>query len=304
LLSETELIELEAAAVEIARGAGAILLAYFEGPLKVDYKSANNRNPVTDADHAADAYLNAEIINRFPRHGIVSEESDPADESETDIVWVIDPLDGTSNFLNGIPLFGVLIAVLEQGKPVVGAIWIPDIFNPLGRVLHAHAGGGAFDEEDPLHLALQLDGKRRMSTWPSYFLRMFTFDKSLNRKLGDVRALGSAGFELAQAARGVLDYVVYNGLWAWDLSAGLLLIQEAGGIAFQFDKPTKTWSPFQRISPDSSNRFPTRGEINNWHGTLVLGRRDSVEFISAGIGLPAFRWRRLKNRVKKLAKRG
>jgi myo-inositol-1(or 4)-monophosphatase len=304
LLSEIELIEIETSAVEIARGAGAILLTYFEGPLKVDYKSANNRNPVTDADHAADAFLNAEIIKRFPSHGIVSEESDPADESATDIVWVIDPLDGTSNFLNGLPLFGVLIAVLEQGKPVVGAIWIPDIFNPLGRVLHAHTGGGAFDEETPLQIEHEPEGKRRMSTWPSYFLRMFTFDKSLNRRLGDARALGSAGFELAQAARGVLDYVVYNGLWAWDISAGLLLIQEAGGIALQFDKPSKTWSPFERISPDSSNRFPTRGEINNWHGTLVLGRRGSVEFISAGIGLPAFRWRRFKNRVKKLAKRG
>jgi fructose-1,6-bisphosphatase/inositol monophosphatase family enzyme len=201
-------------------------------------------------------------------------------------------------------VFGVLIAVLEQGKPVVGAIWIPDIFNPRGRVLHTHAGGGAFDEEAPLHIEFEPEGKRRMSTWPSYFLRMFTFDKNLNRRLGDARALGSAGFELAQAARGVLDYVVYNGLWAWDISAGLLLIQEAGGSVLQFDKPTKTWRPFERISPDSSNRFPTRGEINNWHGTLILGRRGAVEFISAGIGLPAFRWRRFKNQVKKLTKRG
>ena len=303
LLSETELIEIEGAAVELARGAGAILLKYFEGPLEVDYKSANNRNPVTDADHAADAYLDAEIVRRFPSHGIVSEESDPADESATDVVWVIDPLDGTSNFLNGLPMFGVLIAVLEHGKPVVAAIWIPDIFNPLGRVLHAHAGGGAFDEETPLHLGDDLDGKRRMSTWPSYFLRMFTFDKRLHRRLGDARALGSAGFELAQGARGVLDYVVYNGLWAWDISAGLLLIQEAGGSALQYDKATKKWSPFERISPDSSNRPPTRGEINNWHGTLILGRRTSVEYIAAGVGLPALRWRRFKARANKLVKR-
>jgi myo-inositol-1(or 4)-monophosphatase len=303
LLNETELIEIENAAVELARGAGAILLKYFEGPLKIDYKSANNRNPVTDADHASDAYLHAEIAKRFPNHGIVSEETDPADESATDIVWVIDPLDGTSNFLNGLPLFGVLIAVLEQGKPVVGAIFIPDIYNPAGRVLHAHAGGGAFDEDTPLHINHDLDGKRRMSTWPSYFLRMFTFDKSLRRRIGDARALGSAGYELAQAARGVLDFVVYNGLWAWDISAGLLLIQEAGGIALQYNKDTKQWRPFERISADASNRPPTRGEINNWHGTLVLGREGAVRFISAGIGLPAFRWRRFKARATRLVKR-
>jgi myo-inositol-1(or 4)-monophosphatase len=303
LLTEPELIEIENNAVELARGAGAILLKYFEGPLKVDYKSANNRNPVTDADHASDAYLHAEIAKRFPSHGIVSEETDPADDSATDIVWVIDPLDGTSNFLNGLPLFGVLIAVLEQGVPVVGAIFIPDIYSPEGRVLHARKGGGAFDEDTPLNISHELDGKRRMSTWPSYFLRMFTFDKSLRRRIGDARALGSAGYELAQAARGVLDFVVYNGLWAWDISAGLLLIQEAGGIALQYDKATKQWSPFQRISPEGTDRPPTRGEINNWHGTLVLGRDGAVKFISAGIGLPAFRWRRFKARASKLFKR-
>lgn len=303
MLSETELIEIENAAVELARGAGEILLKYFEGPLTIDYKSANNRNPVTDADHASDDYLHSEIAKRFPAHGIVSEETDPADESATDIVWVIDPLDGTSNFLNGLPMFGALIAVLEHGRPVVGAIWIPDISTPLGRVLHARAGGGAFDEDTQLHIAHELGGKRPMSTWPSYFLRMFTFDKSLRRRLGDVRALGSAGFELAQAARGVLDYVVYNGLWAWDISAGLLLIQEAGGVALQYDKSSKRWSPFQRISPDGSNRPPTRGEVNNWHGTLVLGRRSAVEFIAAGIGIPAFRWRRFKAMASKLTKR-
>ena len=303
MLSETKLIEIENTAIELAREAGALLLKYFAGPLKIDYKSANNRNPVTDADHAADAYLREEIAKRYPSHGIVTEETDPDDESATDIVWVIDPLDGTSNFLNGLPIFGVLIAVLEQGKPVVGAIFIPDIYNPLGRVLHAHAGGGAFDEDMPLRITHEPDGKRRMSTWPSYFLRMFTFDKSLRRRIGDARALGSAGYELAQAARGVLDFVVYNGLWAWDISAGLLLIQEAGGIALQYHKDTKQWRPFERISPDSSNRPPTRGEINNWHGTLVLGRRGAVEFISAGIGLPSFRWRRFKSRAARLVKR-
>ena len=303
MLSETELIEIENAAVELARGAGTILLKYFEGPLKVDYKSANNRNPVTDADHASDAYLHAEIAKRFPTHGIVSEEADPADESATDIVWVIDPLDGTSNFLNGLPMFGALLAVLEQGKPVVGAIFIPDIYNPLGRVLHAHAGGGAFDDDKPLRIDDEPDGKRLMSTWPSYFLRMFTFNKRLHRRLGDARALGSAGFELAQAARGVLDYVVYNGLWAWDISAGLLLIQEAGGIALQYEKATKQWQPFERISPEGTNRPPTRGEVNNWHGTLVLGRRGAVEYIAAGVGLPRFRWRRFKGRVNQLVKR-
>jgi hypothetical protein len=101
----------------------------------------------------------------------------------------------------------------------------------------------------------------------------------------------------------VLDYVVYNGLWAWDISAGLLLIQEAGGIALQYEKATKQWQPFERISPEGTNRPPTRGEVNHWHGTLVLGRRGAVEYIAAGVSLPPFRWRRFKGRVNQLVKR-
>ena len=304
MLNNTQLQEIETIAVKLARAAGLILLDYFKGPLQVDYKSANNRNPVTDADHAADEYLRAEIAKRYPTHGIVSEETDPTDESATDVVWVIDPLDGTSNFLNGLPLFGVLIAVLEQGIPVVGAIFIPDIHSPTGRVLHAHKGGGAFDEDIPLSIAQELEGKRRMSTWPSYFLRMYTFKKSLRRRLGDARALGSAGYELAQAAKGVLDYVAFNGLWAWDLAAGLLLVQEAGGSVMQFDRKTRRWAPFTRFSANGSDAPPTRGEINVWRGVVVLGRPAAVEFISSGLELPTFRWRNFKVRASQLIGRG
>jgi myo-inositol-1(or 4)-monophosphatase len=303
VLNDTQLQEIETTAIELARAAGLILLDYFKGPLKVDYKSANNRNPVTDADHAADEYLRNEIAKRYPSHGIVTEETDPADESATDIVWVIDPLDGTSNFLNGLPLFGVLIAVLEHGIPVVAAIFIPDIHNPAGRILHAHKGGGAFDEDIPLDIADEVEGKRRMSTWPSYFLRMYTF-RNLNRRLGDVRALGSAGYELAQAAKGVLDYVNFNGLFAWDLAAGLLLVQEAGGTVLQLNRKTKRWAPFTRFSIGGSDTPPTRGEIKVWRGVVLLGRPAAVAFIAPGLGLPTFRWRRFKARANSLIGRG
>ena len=311
MLNDTELKEIETTAIELARAAGLILLDYFKGPLKVDYKSANNRNPVTDADHAADEYLRTEIAKRYPSHGIVTEETDPTDDSAMDIVWVIDPLDGTSNFLNGLPLFGVLIAVLEHGVPVVGAIFIPDIHNPAGRILHAHKGGGAFDEDIPLSIAEEITvtvggetkPKRRMSTWPSYFLRMYSFKKTLNRRIGDARALGSAGYELAQAAKGVLDFVTFNGLWAWDLAAGLLLVQEAGGSVLQYNRATKRWQPFTRFSADESDTPPTRGELNNWRGIVLLGRPSAVEFIAAGLGLPTFRWRNFKRRLASLAGR-
>ena len=303
MLNETQLQEIENAAVELARGAGKLLLDYFEGPLTVDYKSANNRNPVTDADHASDEYLRSEIASRFPDHGIVSEESSPDPEHRPDVVWVIDPLDGTSNYLNGVQFFCVLIGVLERGTPVAAAIFLPDISRPEGRVLHARAGGGAFDEDVPLVLGDLEDGRRPMSTWPSYFLRMFAFRKNLRRRLGDVRSFGSSGYELALASRGILDFVVFNGLWSWDLAAGLMLVREAGGSAMQYDRGRKRWLPFERFTADRQIEVPSVAEVGKWRGTVVVGRPAMVSFITAGLVIPAYRWRRLRTKVTGWIKR-
>ena len=303
MLNDAELQKIENAAVEMARHAGSILLEYFKGPLKVDYKSANNRNPVTDADRAADEYLRSEIAKRFPSHSIVTEETAPDEQKDAGVVWVVDPLDGTSNFLNGVPLFGVLIAVLEQGKPVAAAIFLPDIQKPDGRVLHARRGGGAYDEDVRLTNADGLDGKRSISAWPSYFLRMYTYHKKLRRRLGDVRAFGSAGYELALCSRGVLDYVMYNGLWAWDLAAGLLLVTEAGGVALRYNAQTRSWLPFTRFSVEGSDEPPTLAELNVWRGTVALGRREQVSSITSGLTVPRYTWRRLKQRASALIAR-
>ena len=303
MLSDAELQEIEGAAVELARGAGKLLLDYFAGPLTIDYKSENSRNPVTDADHAADEYLRTEIARRFPSHGIVTEESKPDAETRSDVVWVVDPLDGTSNFLNGLPVFAVLIGVLKEAKPVACAIFIPDIRRPEGRVLHARAGGGAYDEEDRLSLAETEEPRRRMSTWPTYFLRMYEFRKQIRRQLGDVRSIGSAGYELAMAGRGVFDYVVFNGPWSWDLAAGVMLIQEAGGAVLQYDRKSRTWRPFDRFAPDPGVPIPTPAEIAKWRGALILGRPSAVTFITSGLRISTYRWRRLRAKLVGLLRR-
>ena len=121
-MDDSQLQQIEEAAAEIAMGAGALLLRYFKGPLDVAYKADDKRNPVTDADHASDEYIRGEIVRRFPDHGIVSEEMEAAPEDAPDIAWIIDPLDGTTNFLHGVPVFGACIGVLERGAPVAAAM--------------------------------------------------------------------------------------------------------------------------------------------------------------------------------------
>ena len=210
MLDDAQLTEMEQQSCALVRGAGKILLSYFDQPLSIGYKSANNRNPVTDADHAADEYLRAELSRLFPEHGIVTEETESENDEPREITWVVDPLDGTTNFLHGLPMFACMICALERGTPVAGAIYIPHIGSSEGRVIHARRGGGAFQDGVPITIEAS-DPPRSMASVPGYFLRMFTHPRGMRRRLGDLRNTGSAGYEMAMTARGVFDYTVFSG---------------------------------------------------------------------------------------------
>ena len=116
--SETLARELEETAVLLARGAGEILSGHFGRQISIQYKDQHDRDPVTAVDKAAQEYLVTEIAARFPDHGILGEED--ADDSESpapDFLWVLDPLDGTTNFINGLPVYACSVGLLYRGGP-------------------------------------------------------------------------------------------------------------------------------------------------------------------------------------------
>lgn len=295
MLDDAQLREMEEHACDLVRGAGAILLRYFDQPLSIDYKSANNRNPVTDADHAADEYLRAELSRSFPEHGIVTEETESETDDPKEITWVVDPLDGTTNFLHGLPMFACMVCALERGAPVAGAIYIPHIGGSDGRVIHARLGGGAFQDDVPLSIETA-DPPRRMASVPGYFLRMFTPRKNMRRRLGDLRNTGSAGYEMAMTAQGVFDYTVFSGPYVWDLATGNLAVREAGGAVMLRNPRTKEWKPFESFA-SSPGVSPRPSELRRWRGSLVLGRRETVEIITSGVSQKTYPIRQLRQRV-------
>ena len=141
--------EIETAAVQLAQGAGEILSSRFGQRIAVEYKDKEQRDPVTEVDKACQEYLVREISRLFPEHSILGEEGggDESGESETpcnDIVWVLDPLDGTTNFLNGLPVFASSIGVLYRGRPLAGAMFVPWPIDGGGFVLHCRRGAGCF----------------------------------------------------------------------------------------------------------------------------------------------------------------
>jgi fructose-1,6-bisphosphatase/inositol monophosphatase family enzyme len=303
-MTDDELLAVEQAASELARNAGKILMEYFAKPLKVSYKSANNRSPVTDADKASDDYVRGEIQRRFPDHALLSEEAEGADGLRSRVTWIVDPLDGTNNFLNRLPIFGVCIGVVEGDRPVAGAIFIPSIHSPEGSVFHARLGGGAKLDGAPLTLGEgQEPGNSQLSAMPTYFGRMFNFRPALRGRLGEVRSTGSVAYEMAMVSQGVFKYVVFSGPKIWDVAAGLVLVQEAGGLVQWRPPRTKEWRRFERLDVQSGAEPPTQGELRRWSGSLVVGTKEAATFVSAGLGFRSYRFRRVWRRARRLFRR-
>lgn len=220
-------------AVRAARRAGDLIArAYDERDnLKVQRKS--DRDYVTDIDQRAEAVILREITHHYPDHGIVAEEHGDHVNPDSPVQWYIDPLDGTTNFIHGYPHFATSISAWKNGKPLLAVIHDP-IRN---ETFEATNGGGAFVNRH----RLRVSGEKRLSHalfasgLPSYqreHIDLFQarMDRCM-RTMNGYRRGGSAALDLAYVAAGRLDIYWEAGLRPWDIAAGYLLVQEAGGLA-------------------------------------------------------------------------
>ena len=278
-------IEIEAKAVELAWGAGEILQRHFGGPLDVEYKDKKKQDPVTSADKQTQAYLCEAISRWFPDHGIVGEEG-PSDAEGpiSDLLWILDPLDGTTNFLNGLPIYGVSIGVLHRGTPVAGALFVPWPGQRGGFVLHARRGGGASMDGKPIQIAGD-DGPEanRPVALPASLGARFRARKDLRRRLGQVRITGSIVYELALTVCGAFQYVIIGGPRIWDVAAGALIVAEAGGTVLIKHGGRSRWEPATYIGPSWDNGTPTLKQIRTWMAPLIVGNARAAPFVAANL---------------------
>jgi len=217
------------ASIDMAHIAGDVQLGYFRtGHLRVDTK-LNESDIVTEADKASEAVLLKYIREYFPSHSILSEESGISGE-ESDYQWVIDPLDGTTNFRSGLPNFSVSIGVKHLGETVVGVVFAPY----LHEMFTAVKGQGAKLNGQPIHCSsIPTLGRSVLATG-------FPVDKNVNPdnnldnvarllpKIRGLRRLGSAAIDICYAAAGFLEGYWEMNLHEWDVCAGLLIASEAG----------------------------------------------------------------------------
>ena len=215
---------IEEAAVAIAREGGALILDRFRSTLNVEFKGGHKDDPVTEVDRAVEAQVLERVKRDFPDHAVLGEEGTNHGAAGADFVWAIDPLDGTTNFINGLGIFCCSIGVLWRGMPVVGAVFLPSGRHAAAGVYHARRGGGAFFEDEEFRFQVtSLPVGSRVSSVPAGLTGV---DGRRGRhQFGTARTLGSCAAELVLTADGTFQVGVFHGLHIWDVAAGAALCQ-------------------------------------------------------------------------------
>ena len=221
----------------IAREAGALILNYFHQGLKIEYKG--DADLVTAADRASEALIRERIAKQFPSHDVLGEEQGLSDRG-SEYRWYVDPLDGTTNFAHGYPVFCVSMALEYRseagGKRVAGVVYDPT----RDEMFAAEQGKGAHLNGKPIHVSrtAQLKECLLATGFPSHKRHKnpnIHFYHQITLRTHGVRRAGSAALDLCCVASGRFDGFWEFNLNPWDTAAGVLIVEEAGGRVSRFD---------------------------------------------------------------------
>jgi myo-inositol-1(or 4)-monophosphatase len=194
----------------------------------------------THVDHEAERRIVDIIARAFPDHDILAEEAAAAQNGfirKSDYLWIVDPLDGTTNYLHQYPMYSASVALLRENQPVVGAV----VCAPTGEEWTASRGGGAFRNGQSVHVSSNTRFERALIGTgfpfkiPELRERYFAQFKAVLSRVSDLRRAGSAALDLCHLATGYFDGFWELDLRPWDFAAGVLMIQEAGGIVTALD---------------------------------------------------------------------
>lgn len=213
-------------AIEAAKKGAEVALGYFETELEHEIK--DDKSFVTKADRETEAAILEVLKSKFPNHAFLGEETGETG-SKSEYLWVIDPIDGTANFVNGVPVWGVSVALVKNNEPICGVV-----SNPVMNLLvHAERGKGLWCNGERSHVSAQGKDAAMISVGvgqgPGIKDKLLAIFRENPKHLKTYRYLGSAVLEMALLARGGTEGFISLGLSKWDYAAGALLVQEGGG---------------------------------------------------------------------------
>lgn len=259
------------AAISAARKAGALLRSRL-GDYRTLETKANATDLVTDVDRACEEIISAEILRAFPGHAILGEEGvtrgaarheKGADPALVEHLWVCDPIDGTTNFVHGIPCCTVAIGLAVRGRPVVGVVYEPT----RDELFYATQGDGAFLNGRPIRVR----GERTLGE--SLLATGFSHREEVRERnvaglvallpvARNIRALGSAQLHLAYVGAGRLTGFFEAGLSPWDLAAGYVIISEAGGTVTDYEGNPYTLATSDIVASNGLIHEPFRSLVS------------------------------------------
>lgn len=261
-------------AIACALEAGEIISAAMGRPKNISYKGEVDL--VTETDRKSEAAILARLRSEFPDHAVIAEEggaSGPGASAEYQ--WHVDPLDGTTNFAHGYPVFAVSLGLLQRGEPLIGAV-----YNPVTREMFtAMRGRGAFRNGSPIRvsaidklnhslLATGFPSHKRVQNPNIYYYWEFTL-----RSHG-VRRAGAAALDLCSVACGQFEGFWEFGLKSWDTAAGILLVREAGGRVTNF-----SGEPYR---PGDVECLASNGLVHAEMQRIAVAIRDGAALPAAG----------------------
>ena len=303
--SGSELAEFESVAVDAATKAGAYVLERIASPMEIESKTGRpGRDLVTDVDRNSQIIIADIIGESFPSHQFLgeedqSEEVDPA----ADLVWAVDPIDGTANYVNGSMMHAVSVALMHRGTPIVGAVWSPWPPSPDGGiVIHARLNGGTKRGDEIVNVLTPDDElgrpvSGRLSVVPGNARSAFRFDKNMRGHAGDVRVTGSASHEMSNVGTGLYQFAIGGTAAVWDFAAAVIIVREAGGEVMIL-APDGNWQDFNGWSQPYANDTATFKNLRDWRGIMLGSHPDTMRFVAQNV-----RFRR-PSQIGKLWRRG
>lgn len=209
----------------LLREAGASILPYYRKPIPVDYKADDS--PVTQADRTAETLMRNKIAEHFPEHGIIGEEHGEVD-AEREYVWVLDPIDGTKSFLSGTPLFGVLAALTQNGKPILGGFYQP----VLNELLIGDGQQTLYNGKPTQVRPCDDIAKATVLTTDHLNIGKYQNPKGFQRLIEQARLYRNWGdcYGYYLVATGFADVMIDPEMKIWDKAALIPIIRGAGGV--------------------------------------------------------------------------
>ncbi len=257
-IANARIEELQDAAIAAARVAADFIRERSADRSGLNIREKQAADFVSEIDTGAETRIREVLDRMIPGASIVGEEMSPTASTAGETVFVVDPLDGTTNFLHGFPAYSVSIGAMSEGD-VVAAV-VLDV--PKDDLFTATAGGGAFCDGQPIHVStIEAPGRALVGTgfpfknleFVERYLKQF---ERITRAQSGIRRVGSAALDLAWVAAGTFDAFWENRLAPWDIAAGLLLVREAGGRVTDLEG--------RDISPAHTAVVASNGALHAW----------------------------------------